>query len=282
MLSREEFETRRKFISEKRVSAMKDLVRNMKWSNDTEKWLLGFPHRPPPNELNEYCDRLGTTYVVRGCAGKGLSKEAVKFYEGDMITFALGLARGSANRNVAVLNMANAHHVGGGFLTGSRAQEEQLCHRSTLFPRLKQYRWYGGYPIFPGTCLVTPNVHLLLEDDFTPVRTPVSVTVLSAAAEKYEREPQKSPSLMRDLFETWLSILTAANASGCTDVVVSAIGSGAFKNPPDAVGESLHKALLVSPSSALCIVHVVILDDHNSRNNVRRFREGFANTNLKQ
>ena len=41
-----------------------------------------------------------------------------------------------AGRKPLVLNFANGTHVGGGFLTGARAQEETLCYASTLYSTL--------------------------------------------------------------------------------------------------------------------------------------------------
>ena len=276
MMSDEDFMKLKTEIKIKRISAIKNIVKMEGWSKETEEWLVERPTNQPSSELNEYCNKKGPTYSFKGYRGKGIPKNCVTFYEDDMITFAERLAKNS-DVKVALLNMANPIHVGGGFMNGARAQEEQLCHRSNLFPRLKQFRWYGGYPIHEGTCLVTPNVDILLGDgpDFTPLRKTSSVTIISAAAKKYDKEPPFSQNLFNYLLDTWVSVLTAADASGCTDVVVSAIGAGAFHNPPNVVGSALSKALTFSHSTSLRHVHVVIMNDHNSRNNVERFRKGF-------
>jgi hypothetical protein len=68
-------------------------------------------------------------------------------------------------------------------------------------------------------------------------------------------------------------VVQAARASGAQHLVVSAIGSGAFSNPPQVVAAALVRALAVSaPGSALRRVTACVLDDHNSRDNVERFR----------
>lgn len=52
---------------------------------------------------------------------------------------------------VGILNMANAHIQGGGWLEGTTAQEEQLCYRTTLIETLKRtyYPIPDVYPL-PG------------------------------------------------------------------------------------------------------------------------------------
>lgn len=44
-----------------------------------------------------------------------------------------------------VLNFANAHHPGGGFLHGSKAQEEELCRRSTLYASISSKKAAAMY-----------------------------------------------------------------------------------------------------------------------------------------
>ena len=46
--------------------------------------------------------------------------------------------------NPALLNMASLYHPGGGVLTGSSAQEEDLCRRSNLVISLYQFSLPGG------------------------------------------------------------------------------------------------------------------------------------------
>jgi len=205
-----------------------------------------------------------------------------------MITYAYGVAQQS--KSVAVLNMANAVSPGGGFLGGARAQEEQLCHRSSLFPRLKLHKYYNEQNyIAESTCLVTPQVHILRDGFDTEHATAdsqlfgecatASVTVLSAAARRYGSigDAQRDSGLPGRMVQTWKAVLSAASASGASQLVVSALGCGAFNNPPQLVGRALAVALSeCSPGSCLEEVHVVIMEDHNSHGrNEKQFREGF-------
>lgn len=45
------------------------------------------------------------------------------------------------------------------------------------------------YPIKPGTALITENVSILLNAEFTPIE-PSTVTVISAAAKQYKTEEE--------------------------------------------------------------------------------------------
>merc|ERR1712166_401465 len=62
-----------------------------------------------------------------------------------------------------------------------------------------------------------------------------------------------------------IALLGAAHANGATKLVLSALGCGAFKNPPEHVAALFKEALLGRFSG--CFEHVVfaIFDDHNAR-----------------
>jgi len=273
-----EFKAMKARLRKQRRNAMHDLVHKLGLPDAAEPWITDVPKGPPPPELDAYCVAQGDTVAVHASKGPGLTAQAVFFARGDMISYAAG--RAHAGKHVGVLNMANAYSVGGGFMSGARAQEEQLCHRSALFPRIKQYRWYDNYPIQPGTCLLTPNVDIVLcgaGQDFAPMDKPATVAVLSAAATHYttEDDAKENQSLTDELVETWLAIFAAAAASRIEELVVSALGAGAFNNPPEAVGEAFGRALLCCSRARLESVHVIILEDHNSLNNYERFEAGF-------
>jgi len=251
------------------------------------EWLLTrYPQSAPDDRLLAYDNDRGGTYAVGNChrLASWTSKFNVTFHQGDMIDHAYSTARSGIA--VAVLNMANAFTPGGGFLGGARAQEEQLCHRSNLFPRLKLYHHnqlaHDQVYLAEGTCLVTPHVDILRggsETGYTEL-TPASVTVLSAAAESYESESdaQSDPGLPARMIETWRAVLSAAVSAGVEEVVVGALGCGAFNNPPHAVGQALATALLLhgDPGTRLKALRVVIMEDHNSGGrNFEQFEAGF-------
>ena len=45
-------------------------------------------------------------------------------------------------KRIAILNFASYKHPGGGFIVGSQAQEESLCHESFLYNILKEFNGY--------------------------------------------------------------------------------------------------------------------------------------------
>ena len=130
-------------------------------------WLTerGPPTTAPDAFLQDYDRERGGSFVVQGMAGYGFDLTKVVFEQGDMITKAYDIA-GTGEVKVAILNMANARSPGGGFLGGCRAQEEQLCHRSDLFLRLKMHRFGNEEHIPQGTCLVTRNVDIFRDSTY--------------------------------------------------------------------------------------------------------------------
>ena len=199
------------------------------------------------------------------------------FVEGDMVEHAAALA--STGCVVGLLNMACASREGGGFIRGSLSQEEVLCHRTLLFPRLCLYAADGGYPIPPRTALVTPDVKIVRDAHYERLTQDVMVHVVSAAARRWHTEEQASmhvEEVLEVLTDTWVSILAAAHDVGITTLVVSALGCGAYHNQPEVVGRALLQALTNrGASSTLQSIHMVVHNDrHGTRaeGNVARMR----------
>ena len=75
--------------------------------------------------------------------------------------------------NSLVMNFANAHHPGGGFLLGANAQEESLCRCSTLYASLtsetasEMYRYNNSRisKVESDYMLLSPDV-VVLRDEY--------------------------------------------------------------------------------------------------------------------
>lgn len=154
-----------------------------------------------------------------------------------------------------VLNMANAHYAGGGFLRDSTGQEEELCRRSDLFPRLVEAHTAGGYPMPELGCIVAPTVRVLRKrcistDDSNNIMYEIlphafKVAVITAAAPcnpdvSNDEALASYKAAMRRRVDALLSVAEHLNYSV---LVLGAWGCGAFRNPPQQVARIFYEAL---------------------------------------
>mmetsp|Transcript_32973 Transcript_32973/g.73353 ORF Transcript_32973/g.73353 Transcript_32973/m.73353 type:complete len:407 (-) Transcript_32973:83-1303(-) len=165
------------------------------------------------------------------------------------------------NTHVCGLNFANGKHVGGGYKTGSIAQEEDLCRRMpTLYTSLYQASRDGQYPFGPTTCTVaaepnrymdvlyTPGLIIArsgLDDKFAflPKAKQLKADLVSAAAPNL--------NFAKDLFEPELvrcaieSIIVAPKLQQpqTSALVLGAWGCGAFGCDPSQIGDLFGKVL---------------------------------------
>ena len=256
----------REQIKHKRLEAMRDLSRKYAPTGKEEEWYkwITTPGEPPspPHSLVAYDEHALPSFFAAPYMSDGFQGQ-LYFHEGDMITYAYNMP---STKLVCLLNMANAVHCGGGFLSGSRAQEEQLCHRTSLFPRLKLSRKEGLYPIPHILSLVTQNVHIFKNENFVAV-TPRRISVVSAAATRYssEKDAMNDPLSSERMLQTWRAIFAGAAQSGASCLIVSAIGAGAFCNPIDTVAECFCAAIRENLYFGFVDeIHIVIMEDHNS------------------
>ena len=167
--------------------------------------------------------------------------------------------------SVAVLNMASPRRPGGGTCGGAGAQEENL-HRRTDACRFTMGQ-AGNYPIPAKGCLVSPGVTAFRGNEqrgYPWLAHPFTFTMISCAAVNrpaltaaghYARPRERA--LMRHKIST---LVEAAERAGCSAAVFSALGCGAYRNPPDEVAALFREALR---HSSLAEVAFCILEDHN-------------------
>jgi uncharacterized protein (TIGR02452 family) len=142
---------------------------------------------------------------------------------------------------VLCLNMANAFTPGGGYVNGARAQEEELCRRSTLYPCLQMAK----FPIPQTTVLYHPGVIIFRNADNSmkprdesasnlPVVSVISAATISkpALAQNSEGKDVYADPKQRAIQEmVCRTILRVAANCKHPKLVLGAIGCGAFYHP---------------------------------------------------
>ncbi|KAI4231045.1 MAG: hypothetical protein LQ349_005870 [Xanthoria aureola] len=150
----------------------------------------------------------------------------------------------SSPQPTLILNMANAHWAGGGWMKGALAQEEALCYRTSLYLTLK----HRFYPMAPKAAIYSPTVvvvrdsisnqHQLL--DLSQIAHLPVVSVVSMAALRDPavlrrvgdgREMYAEPSDRELMRAKMRMVLRVAAAKGHRRLVLGALGCGAFGNP---------------------------------------------------
>ena len=164
---------------------------------------------------------------------------------------------------VCVLNMANRRNPGGGVTTGAGAQEEYLFRCSDYYKFLYRYAPYAEqygvtrshyqYPLdrdFGG--IFSGGVTIFRENEATGYHLtdkPWKVNMIAVAGMNSPRlviedgEERIAPELVEGVKNKLRTILRIACDRGQKNLVLGAIGCGAFHNPPKHVAELFREIL---------------------------------------
>ena len=146
-------------------------------------------------------------------------------------------------KNVAALNFASAKNPGGGFLKGSKAQEESLARASSLYHSIstkKEMYDFNKYSAktarYSDFMIYSPDV-VIFKDDFGNLlghyRTCSFITSPAVNAKAVKRnEPHHSNSIFPDMLLRIKKILAVALDNGCETIILGAYGCGVFGNRP--------------------------------------------------
>jgi uncharacterized protein (TIGR02452 family) len=94
------------------------------------------------------------------CLFNGTTDDAIHaFKKGGSVQTANGELLVPVGLKICALNFANAYHVGGGYLNGATAQEEELCRQyPLLYNSLNYMSKLKEYPIKPTELIYTENI----------------------------------------------------------------------------------------------------------------------------
>ncbi len=176
-------------------------------------------------------------------------------FDRDSFEMAVERIRGGKHRclkNILVLNFANPVNPGGGVQKGSKAQEEDLCRRSSLSESLfsekaqRYYTYNKSLNTYMGSdaMILTPEVEIIKDSANAPMDQTEIVAVLTCAApmlklgiEGLTEEQYKDMILHR--IEGMLKV---AAYFGYRELVLGAFGCGAFGNDARIISDLFYRA----------------------------------------
>lgn len=147
----------------------------------------------------------------------------------------------SISPNVAILNFASYKHPGGMFIEGSRAQEEALCHESTLYNILKEFddsfyrinRDNKNHALYHSNLLYVPDVVFERNEGKVIADVITCAAPNKGVACRYKMVSEEE--YMESLRHRIDSLLYSAYDNNIDYLILGAFGCGVFKNNPEDV-----------------------------------------------
>ncbi len=159
----------------------------------------------------------------------------------------------AALKPVLVLNFANPVNIGGGVYKGARAQEEDLCRRSSLLRSLESshalryYSYNRDLHTHMGSdaILLSPEVEIIRDEHGALLDHTAIVSVLTCAAPmvSYGLEGMSEAEYQGMFYHRIVRVLECSAYYGYEDLILGAWGCGAFGNDAAIVADLFYKAL---------------------------------------
>ena len=204
-----------------------------------------------PADAQDICNRKLTRAALPGECQIACVKQ-------DSYVAAIEMMRGrqDADRQskpVLVLNFANPVKIGGGVYKGARAQEEDLCRRSSLLRSLEtphSLRYYSynrklHTHMGSDAMIFSPEVEIFRDESGELMDDTVIVAVLTCAAPMitYSMEGMSESEYRGMFYNRIVGMLKSAAYFGYEDLVLGAWGCGAFGNDAAIVSDLFFRAL---------------------------------------
>jgi uncharacterized protein (TIGR02452 family) len=188
----------------------------------------------------------------------------------------------SGLENVVALNFASARNVGGGFLAGAVAQEEDLCRCSGLYLCTKSKPIFYNKNIlcddlyYTNHIIYSPNVPFFRDDNLEFLESPFNLSVISAPAPNVRAMEEVDEDALRSVLEIRAArILQIAIENNHENIILGAWGCGAFGNDPKLVIEVFQKVLTRYPHfKHICFA---VFDNRVNTPIFNSFKEAFEN-----
>ena len=207
--------------------------------------------------------------------GPGESRKVrVVVQDVDCLVAAERLAR--AGMPPLVMDAGSRRHFGGGYQNGSRAQEEELCRRTSLALQCDcGLGWQRShfYPLPAASAIHVPKTQVIRHGadlGYRLMAQPFECGVGIVAAYNKPKLDASGQAIVgqaaKDTREMIRSFFAAAALHGYRSVVCIAVGCGAFQNPAVHVAQLFAEVLQLPEVQASCVEEAcfAVLDDHNA------------------
>jgi uncharacterized protein (TIGR02452 family) len=190
--------------------------------------------------------------------------------------------------NPLCLNFASAKNPGGGFLSGSQAQEECLARASALHQSLASQMTYyevnrsHSSALYTNHIIYSPHVPVFRSDDDALLQEQYLVSIVTSPAVNAGAVRKNEPSnvsLIQPTMQTRIrSVLAIARKHEHNAIVLGAWGCGVFGNDPSNVARWFADALVNDSQFAGAFERVVfaVLDFAEGAPTYEAFRKVFA------
>lgn len=141
--------------------------------------------------------------------------------------------------NVSCLNFASAYHEGGGWLSGTMAQEESICYASGLYQTLlAQPQYYKDNiafksGLFTDNIIYSPQVPIFRDNNHQYLHQYYNLDIVTSPAVKVSSltwdEKQKITHVMEKRMDKVFQVFQDTNAK---NLILGAWGCGIFGNEP--------------------------------------------------
>lgn len=153
----------------------------------------------------------------------------------------------------AALVFASARNPGGGFLTGARAQEEDIARASALHACLETvpdfYHHHRSHSDlrYSDRVIYSPGVPVFRDDQGSLLDEPYRIALITAAAPNLRavmvNQPELADTVPAAIERRAARVLEVAAAHGHRRLVLGAWGCGVFGNDPAGVAQAFGVAL---------------------------------------
>lgn len=187
------------------------------------------------------------------------------------------------------LNFASAKNPGGGFLSGSQAQEESLARASGLYATLQTKPEFYTYHRQLNTCLYSdhvifsPNVPVFRDDTGQLLDQPWHAAFITAAAVNAsavrKNEPKNIHRIRTTLEHRARMVLAIGAVHGCDALVLGAWGCGVFQNDPVQIAD-IFATILTEPLFQHQFRHIefAVFDTSTGQTVLRAFQNALGTT----
>ncbi len=189
-------------------------------------------------------------------------------------------------RHPLVMNFANAHHPGGGFMLGASAQEEAICRCSTLYASIssqaagEMYRYNNTHlsAVESDYMLFSPEVTVFRDGACHFLAEPATISVMTVPAPNRRGAAifASGDKIGEAMYRRICIMLRFAAQRGIRDLVLGAWGCGAFGNAPQAVSGYFKRALLDNRLGAYFDTVVFAIYGRTDSKNYLAFKETFG------